>query len=122
MTTITSTATRLTPQYLYLREPFAVSVLESQAGAGLTLTVKLCDTSEGNPAAINAALESTSITASGSPSAYAFSITSANLVTHLTAKINATVFCHIADNAGAFREVYAFRVTDIDPDLLPAPR
>ena len=48
-TQITSTATRLTTPFLYLREPFALSVLASEAGAGLTLTVKLCETGDGDP-------------------------------------------------------------------------
>jgi hypothetical protein len=119
MTQITSTATRLTPQYLYLREPFAVSVSETQAGTGLTLTARFAETRDGSPDAINAALGSTTITASGG--SYAFAITSANLVTHLSAFINRVVFFHLFDNGGTFREVYAFRVTDTDPDLLTPP-
>jgi hypothetical protein len=117
MTPITSTATRLTPQYLYLREPFAVTVSEAQAGVGLTLTAKFCATRDGNPAAINAAIENATINASGG--AYAFTVTSANLVTHLTAYITQTVWLHLLDNAGTFHEVYPFRVVDTDPDLLP---
>jgi hypothetical protein len=120
MTTITSTATRLTPAYLYLREPFAVSVLASQAGTGLTITGRFADTRDGKPSAIDASVENTAITESSSK--YTFSLASSALVNNLTSRIGRLVYLHLFDNAGSFHEVYAFRVTDTDPDLLPPPQ
>ena len=121
MTQLTSTATRLTPQWLYIREPFAVSIPTSQAGTGLTVTGRFADTKEGKPDAINAALENASITAASDK--YTFSVTSANLVAQLEADyVGRLVYLHLFDNAGSFHECYAFKVTDTDPDLLSAPR
>jgi hypothetical protein len=121
MTQITSTATRLTPQWLYVREPFAVSIPTSQAGTGLTVTGRFAESNLGKPSAINAALENTGITAASDK--YTFSVTSANLVAQLGASyVGRLVYLHLFDNAGTFHECYAFKVTDIDPDLLSAPK
>jgi hypothetical protein len=117
---ITSTGTRLVAPYLFVREPFAVTLDEAEVGAGLTLTARFCELRDGSPAAINAALEDTAITASGGE--YTFAVAPSALITHLTPLINRTVHLHLFDQAGSFYETYPFRPVDTDPDLLSPPR
>ena len=120
MNQITSTGTRQNPVWLYVREPFAVSVAASQVGAGLTLTARFSDQREGDPAAIHATLENAAITEVDGT--YRFAVASALLVTHLgTNFVGRMVHLHLFDNGGSLRDCYSFRVTDTDPDLLGAP-
>jgi hypothetical protein len=102
-------------EYLYLYESLAISVPEAQLGSGKTLTAKVCATGRGDPAAIG------TLTATATAAAASYDITFAmsSFVSQLgTAYVEQTVFLHLSDGV-AWRDVYEYVVTDLDPDLLP---
>jgi hypothetical protein len=102
-------------EYLYLYESLAISVPEAQLGSGKTLTATICASNKGAPAAIG------TLTATATAVAASYDITFAmsSLVSQLgTAYVDQTVYLHLAD-AVAWRDVFEYVVTDVDPDLLP---
>ena len=102
-------------QYLYLYESLSVSIPESQLGSGKTLTAKFCESSRGDPADIGTLTE----TAAAVSASYDVEFVMADLVSQLgTDYIDQTVYLHLSDGV-AWRDVYEYVVTDIDPDLLP---
>ena len=102
-------------QYLYLYESLDVSIAEAELGAGKTLTAKFCTSNRGDPVAIGTLTETaTAVTAS-----YDVTFVLADLVAQLgTSYVDTTVYLHLTDGV-AWRDVYEYLVTDIDPDLLP---
>lgn len=109
--------TRRTAQYLYLYEPLEMEVTASELPDASSLTLKLCRSRSGDPAAIAAGV---SVTVSAVGGTFTPVISSAALVAALSpGDVTKRVFGFLHDNAGTFRDVYEFVVTDVDPDLLP---
>lgn len=102
-------------QYLYLYESLDVSIPEAQLGGGKTLTATFCASNRGSPVAIGTLTE----TATAVAASYDVTFVLADLVSQLGASyVDTTVYLHLTDSV-AWRDVYEYLVTDIDPDLLP---
>ena len=100
-------------QYLFIYESLSVSIPESQLGSGKTLTAKFCASSRGDPADIGTLTE----TATAVSASYDVEFVMADLVSQLgTDYIDQTVYLHLSDGV-AWRDVYEYVVTDLDPDL-----
>jgi hypothetical protein len=101
-------------QYLYIYESLAISIPESQLGSGKTLTAKFCESSRGDPSDIGTLTE----TAAAVSSSYDIEFVMADLVSQLgTDYVGKPVYLHLSDGV-AWRDVYSYVVTDVDPDLL----
>jgi hypothetical protein len=102
-------------QYLFLYEGLRFVDTEANLGAGKTITAYFSLSAKGNGAAISA----TTKTATGSAGAYTITYTRAELQTALGSMVNQVVYLHVDDGVAA-KEIYAYTVTDQDPDTLPA--
>lgn len=102
-------------QYLYLYESLAISIPESQLGAGKTLTATICASQRGAAAAIGSLTTTATAVAASYDATFALSALVSQLGTNY---LDATVYLHLTDSV-AWRDVYEFVVTNVDPDLLP---
>jgi hypothetical protein len=101
-------------EYLYLYESLSISIPESQLGSGKTLTAMICASNRGAPADIGTLTE----TATAVSSSYDIEFVMADLVSQLgTDYVGKAVYLHISDGV-AWRDVYHYVVTDVDPDLM----
>lgn len=102
------------PQYLYLYTAFPVSI--TGLGTGKTVTAKFSATREGNPSAIGSL--TVTLTETGSTGNYTGTFARADLLSELgSTYVNKPVYLHIDDGV-VFHDVWPFRATDVDPDLL----
>ena len=109
-------ATRV-PEYLFLYESLTVSIPETGAtgiGSSKTLTATFSSV-RGTLTAIGS-LVATATAASG---VYAITFARSSFLTDLTASVGKRVWLFLDDGA-AWRDVYEYQVTDVDPDLIPA--
>lgn len=116
---MSSTATRLRPDYLYTGEMLRVQVLESEAGAGATIVAAIAAVPTAFPTAIAAALTQSVTSTNGSPAAYTATFTASTLGAELASWIGRRVYLHVYSVVGGWYETYPYEVTATDPDLLP---
>jgi hypothetical protein len=93
---------------------FTASLPVFLVGTGRTVIAKFCESREGDPPAINAAV---SITLTEGLDTYSGTIARSAINAHLTAFVGESVFLHIDDGVG-YHSVQEYFVTDARPTLI----
>lgn len=103
------------PEYLYVNEP--LTIVAGGEAAGVTISARICESSEGlSPAAIGTLTATSTTVVNGD---YVIAFASAALRAGLAGYAGRRVFVHVTSSTLEWYEVFPVTVAIADPDTLP---